>query len=61
MAHGGAGHHAAQGGGDDGHFGGAAGGGTGHGIGQVDEELGDASATINVRSNCPVLAALIRK
>ena len=42
VAHGGAGHHAAQGGGDDGHFGGAAGGGTGHGIGQVDEELGDA-------------------
>ncbi|CAN4042350.1 site-specific DNA-methyltransferase (adenine-specific), partial [Dysosmobacter welbionis] len=42
VAHGGAGHHSAQGGGDDGHLGGAAGGGTGHGIGQVDEELGDA-------------------
>ena len=44
VAHGGAGHHAAQGGGDNGHLGGAAGGGAGHAVGQVDEEVGDAGA-----------------
>ena len=33
---------AAQGGGDDGHLGRAAGAGTGHAVGQVDEEGGDA-------------------
>ena len=44
VAHGGAGHHAAQSGGDDGHLGGTAGGGTSHGVGQIDEEVGDAGA-----------------
>ena len=44
VAHRGAGHHTAQGGGDDGHLGGTARGGTGHAVGQVDEEVGDAGA-----------------
>ena len=42
VAHGGAGHHAAQGGGDDSHLGGTARGSAGHSVGQVDEELGNA-------------------
>ena len=42
VAHRGAGHHAAQGGGDDRHLGGAAGSSAGHGVGQADKEVGDA-------------------
>ena len=44
VAHGGAGHHAAQGGGDNSHLGGTAGGGTGHGIRQINEEAGNSGA-----------------
>ena len=44
VAHGGAGHHAAQGGGDDRHLGGAAAGPTGNAVGKADEEVGDAGA-----------------
>ena len=42
VAHRGSGHHAAQGGGDHRHLGGTAGSGAGHGVGQADEEAGDA-------------------
>ena len=44
VAHGGAGHHAAQGGGDDGHLGRAAGGGASHAVGQADKEIGNSGA-----------------
>ena len=42
VAHRGAGHHAAEGGGDDRHLGGAAGGAARQGVGEVNEEIGDA-------------------
>ena len=44
VAHGGAGHHAAEGGGDDRHLGGAAGEPAYQGVGQINEEGGDAGA-----------------
>ena len=44
VAHGRAGHHAAQGGGDDGHLGRAAAGPAGQPVGEADEEVGDAGA-----------------
>ena len=44
VAHGGAGHHAAQSGGDNGYLGGAAGGRTGHGVCQINKEVGNSGA-----------------
>ena len=43
VAHGGAGHHAAQGGGNDSHLSGAAGGRAGDAVGAVNEERSDTS------------------